>query len=63
MVDIKVDRKRCVGCEDCVYICPVHVYKLEKKKAIPVNKTRCCGFTCHMCADYCWKDAIELNVS
>lgn len=62
MVSITIDRKKCVGCEDCVFICPVSVYKIEKKKAVVADRGSCCGETCRMCVDYCWKDAIRLGL-
>ncbi len=61
MVDITIDREKCVGCEDCVFICPVNVFKIEGKKAAPVDSKSCCGATCLVCVEYCWRDAITLN--
>ncbi len=61
MVDIIIDREKCVGCEDCAFLCPVGVYNIERKKAVPVDGKSCCGMTCRMCVDYCWRDAITLE--
>jgi NAD-dependent dihydropyrimidine dehydrogenase PreA subunit len=55
---IIVDAERCVGCGDCVYICPVGVYRLKGKKSVPADSGSCCGATCKLCVQYCWKDAI-----
>ncbi len=59
MVRIIVSGEKCVGCGDCVFICPTRVYTMKKGKAIPVDTESCCGSTCRLCVEYCWKDAIH----
>jgi NAD-dependent dihydropyrimidine dehydrogenase PreA subunit len=61
MVEIIIDREKCVGCEDCLFICPVSVFKIDRKKALPVDSKSCCGTTCGICVEYCWRDAIIVN--
>lgn len=55
-----VDENICVGCGDCVFICPVDVYEMRKGKAFPVDVESCCGKSCRLCIEYCWKNAITL---
>ncbi len=59
MVKIRVDESKCTGCGDCKFICPVGVYEIEKGKAVPVDMESCCGKTCRLCVEYCWKEAIQ----
>ncbi|MFC1964372.1 2Fe-2S iron-sulfur cluster-binding protein [Chloroflexota bacterium] len=64
-VEVMIDQSKCVGCNDCVVICPVSVWKLEKVdkkyKAIPADSGSCCGTTCKMCESWCWVDAITIK--
>ncbi len=57
-IDIRVDEQKCVGCQDCLFICPVRVFEMRKGKAVVVDAESCCGTTCRLCIHYCWKDAI-----
>jgi len=59
MFKIIVDESKCTGCGDCAVICPVRVYEIRKRKSIPVDIESCCGKTCRLCVEYCWKDAIR----
>lgn len=58
MVKITVNVEKCVGCGDCVFICPARVYVMRKGKAVPVDSDSCCGRTCRLCVEYCWQGAI-----
>ena len=64
-VRIKIDAAKCVGCGDCVRLCPAMVYNLVKieheLKASAVLASACCGMTCLQCMRYCWKDAISIT--
>jgi len=33
-----VDAAKCVGCEECVDVCPVEVFEMEDDKSVPVNE-------------------------
>lgn len=59
MLQIIVDKEKCTGCRDCVFICPVEVFEIKEKKAVPVDSESCCGTTCRLCVEYCWRDAIK----
>ena len=60
-----VDIDKCVGCNDCVVMCPIGVYELQKVngkfKAVSVDGKSCCGVTCEICVDGCWKGAITIK--
>ena len=32
-----VDEAKCVGCEECVDVCPVEVFEMEDEKSVAVN--------------------------
>lgn len=52
----EVDAEKCIGCGDCVDVCPVNVYGLQDGKSVPVNEQECVG--CDSCAEVCPVDAI-----
>jgi len=38
MVEISVDKEKCVACQNCVNICPSHFRMAKNGKAEPVKK-------------------------
>jgi NAD-dependent dihydropyrimidine dehydrogenase PreA subunit len=64
-VRITVDKDKCDGCRDCVFVCPVGVYELRKdgQKAVsfPADIVSCCGETCNQCAIFCKNSAITVE--
>ena len=36
-----VDEDKCVGCEECVDVCPVEVFEMEDGKSKAVNAEEC----------------------
>lgn len=54
-----VDEEKCVGCGECVEICPVDVYEIQDEKAVPVNAEECIG--CESCMEVCEQDAITVS--
>ena len=46
-----VDEEKCVGCEECVDVCPVEVFEMEDGKSKPVNAEECLG--CESCVEVC----------
>ena len=55
----EVDTKKCIGCEECVEICPVDVYEIQDEKAVPVNWEECTG--CESCIEICESGAITIT--
>ena len=38
-----VEEEKCVGCEECVDVCPTEVFEMENEKSVPVNAEECLG--------------------
>ena len=56
-----VDKSKCVGCGECVEVCPVDVYEMEDGKSVPVNSDECIG--CQSCVEVCPGNAITIDES
>jgi NAD-dependent dihydropyrimidine dehydrogenase PreA subunit len=56
---VEVDSEKCIGCGECVDICPEDVYELQDEKAVPVNEENCVG--CESCIEVCEQDAITIT--
>ncbi|MHA1669763.1 MAG: indolepyruvate ferredoxin oxidoreductase subunit alpha [Promethearchaeota archaeon] len=54
----KVNEEKCIGCETCIEICPMHTIDLIDVIA-KVNESKCIG--CGLCAHHCPEKAIELK--
>lgn len=57
--NVTVDPEKCVGCGECVDVCPVEVYELKNEKSVPVNEEECLG--CESCIEVCEHDAIVVE--
>jgi NAD-dependent dihydropyrimidine dehydrogenase PreA subunit len=55
----EVDAEKCVGCGECVEICPVDVYEIQNEKSVPVNADECIG--CESCVEVCEEGAITVS--
>ncbi len=54
-----VDEEKCVGCEECVDVCPVDVYEMQDGKSVAVNAEECLG--CESCVEVCEAGAITIE--
>ena len=54
-----VDSEKCIGCGECVEVCPVEVFELEDEKAVAVNADECLG--CESCVEVCEQEAITVE--
>jgi NAD-dependent dihydropyrimidine dehydrogenase PreA subunit len=59
MYNVEVDKEKCIGCEECVNICPVDVYEMKDEKSFPVNAEECIG--CESCVEVCEQEAITVT--
>ena len=55
----EVDQDKCVGCEECVDVCPVEVFEMVDGKSQPVNEDECLG--CESCIEVCEEHAITVE--
>jgi NAD-dependent dihydropyrimidine dehydrogenase PreA subunit len=59
MYKVEVDVEKCVGCEECVDVCPSDVFEMKDEKSFPVNAEECIG--CESCTEVCESDAITVT--
>ncbi len=57
--DVIVDNEKCIGCEECVEVCPVDVYEMEDGKSVVINAEECLG--CESCIEVCESEAITIT--
>ncbi len=57
--NVTVDADKCVGCGECVDVCPVEVYELNDGKSVPVHDDECLG--CESCVEVCEANAIVVE--
>lgn len=55
-----IDRKKCVGCGECVRSCPAHTITLDKARRIAVIEPDPC-IKCFCCQELCPKDAVKIK--
>ena len=56
---IKIDREKCVGCGECVEVCPFKFRKVVDGK-VAVDPDQCVG--CGRCINVCPNEAISINI-
>jgi NAD-dependent dihydropyrimidine dehydrogenase PreA subunit len=59
MYDVEVDEEKCIGCGECIEICPVDVFELQDEKSVVVSSEDCLG--CESCIEVCEEDAISVK--
>ena len=57
--NVPVDADKCVGCGECVDVCPVEVYEMTDGKSSPAHAEECLG--CESCVEVCEHDAINVE--
>lgn len=56
---LRLDQKRCVGCGECVRVCPHGVFAISGKKACTVDPDAC--MECGACARNCPVQAVTVT--
>lgn len=56
---VTIDTDKCIGCGECVDVCPVEVYELQDSKALVVNEEECLG--CESCIEVCESNAVTIE--
>lgn len=57
--EVVVDAEKCIGCEECIEVCPVDVYEMRDEKSVVVNGEECLG--CESCIEVCEQEAITVT--
>ena len=50
---------KCVGCEECVDVCPTEVFEMENEKSVVSEPDECLG--CESCVEVCEEAAIVVE--
>ena len=56
---VSVDREKCNGCEECLEVCTVGMFRMMDGKALPLTDRECMG--CETCKGVCEEDAITVT--
>jgi len=59
MFEPHIDEEKCIGCGECVDICPSEVLELVDEMAVAVNAEECVG--CESCIEVCEQEAITVE--
>lgn len=54
----KLDAEKCIGCQQCVFICPEASIRMNENKKAEIDYDFCKG--CGLCAGVCPVKAIEM---
>lgn len=57
---IKIDREECIGCGECVEVCPVDALSLDNEEKAVVDEDTCTS--CGLCISTCPTSAIETKI-
>jgi len=56
---VTVDRKKCNGCEECLEVCTVGLFRMHNGKAALLPGRECMG--CQTCVGVCDENAISVT--
>jgi NAD-dependent dihydropyrimidine dehydrogenase PreA subunit len=56
---VTVDKEKCTGCEECIEVCTVSVFEMQRGRCIPIHVKECIG--CRSCVDVCKEKAITVE--
>ncbi len=56
---VTVDREKCNGCEECLEVCTVGMFRMINGKASPLTDRECMG--CESCAGVCDEEALTIT--
>ena len=56
---ITILEDKCVGCGECVKYCPMSVFEVLNRKAVPIEQDIC--LECGTCIRNCPENAIQIN--
>ncbi len=59
VVTLAYDPAKCIGCGQCVNVCPHAVFRLEGRQAVLADRDRC--MECGACAGNCPTGALTVN--
>lgn len=57
--NVYVHDDKCIGCGECVEICPVKIFEMIDGKSVPITPEECLG--CESCTEVCSADAITVD--
>lgn len=53
-----VNKNKCIGCEECLDVCPVDIFEMVDKKAVLLRAEEC--LACESCVEVCTNGAVSL---
>ncbi len=60
MNKVKIEYKKCKNSKECLRVCPMKVFSLEKSKVVVKNQEKCIG--CQACEACCGNKAVKVEL-